>query len=128
MFQNFLLMNSIRSFIQRNAYENLIFRLLMFCLQWISHQSWPQKRENKHKTPPSLSVARKKKKFKTKALHCVFIWCMDTLNPENEKNSMSLFWEIAISNLLPYKARSTTRGKITKSSTLHFDGIQVQTI
>ena len=78
--------------------------------------------------PPSLSVARKKKKFKTKALHCVFIWCMDTLNPENKKNSMSLFWEIAILSLLPYKARSTTRGRITKGSTLHFDGIQVQTI
>ena len=42
-------------------------------------------------THPSLSTARKKKKFKTKALRHVFKWCMDTLNPENEKNSTSLF-------------------------------------
>ena len=42
-------------------------------------------------TPLSLSLAREKKSVKAKALHHVFIWCMDTLNLENEKNSMSLF-------------------------------------
>ena len=42
-------------------------------------------------TPLSLSLARKKKSFKTKALHHVVIGCMNTLNLENEKNSMSLF-------------------------------------
>ena len=69
----------------------------------------------------SLRLARKKKKRKTKALHHVFIWWMDTLNPENEKNSTSLFWKNAILNRLPYKARSRIRGKITKGSTLYFD-------
>ena len=42
-------------------------------------------------TPLSLNLAKKKKSFKTKALYHVFIWCLDTLNPENEKQSISLF-------------------------------------
>ena len=50
---------------------------------------------------------------------------MDTLNPENEKNSTSLFRENAILIFLPYKARSRMRDKITKGSTLDFDRIQV---
>ena len=44
-----------------------------------------------------------------------------------KKNSTSLFRENAILSLLPYKARSTTRGEITKGSTLHFDEAQVVT-
>ena len=50
---------------------------------------------------------------------------MDTLNPENEKNSTSLFLENAILIFLPYKARSRKRGKITEGNTLGFDRIQV---
>ena len=50
---------------------------------------------------------------------------MDTLNPENEKNSMSLFWKNVVLSVLPYKAMPRRRGKITKGSTLYFDGIQV---
>ena len=65
-------------------------------------------------SPPSLSVARNKKKYKTKALHSVFIRCMDTLNPENEKYSTSLFWENEILLFLPYKARLGTRGILLK--------------
>ena len=72
-------------------------------------------------TPPSSSLTRKKKSYKTKALHHVFIWCMDTLNPENEKNSMSLFWKNAIFSVLPYQTIQRRRGKITKGSTLYFD-------
>ena len=52
---------------------------------------------------PSLSTARKKKICKTKALHHVFIQCLDTLNPENEKILTSQFWEIAILRFLPYE-------------------------
>ena len=50
---------------------------------------------------------------------------MDTLNPENEKDSMSLFWTNAILSVLPYKAMLRRRGKITKGSNLYFDGIQL---
>ena len=39
---------------------------------------------------------------------------MDTLNPENEKNSTSLFWKNAILSFLPYKARLRTRDKLLK--------------
>ena len=67
-----------------------------------------------YKAPPSLSIARKKKSYKTKALHHVFIWCMDILNPENEKYSTSLFWENEILLFLPYKARLGTRGILLK--------------
>ena len=62
---------------------------------------------------PSLSTARKKKMCKTKAHHHVFIQCLDTLNPENEKILTSPFWENPILSVLPYKARFTTWGKIT---------------
>ena len=76
-------------------------------------------------SPPSSSLARKKKSCKTKALHHVFTWCKDTLIPENEENSMSLFWKNAILSFLPYKASSRVKDKITKGSTLYIEGIQV---
>ena len=53
---------------------------------------------------------------------------MDTLNPENEKNSTSLFWENTILFSLPYEASSRPKGKITKGSTLDFSETQVLTI
>ena len=78
----------------------------------------PEKQLRKHTikislmTHPSLGIAQRKKSFKTKALHYLFVPCLDILHTKNQNFPMSLFWEIKILRFLPYKANPGLRVKL----------------
>ena len=71
-------------------YANILISKYLQVLKSESKKNKPVLGHNTIYTP-ILKPSQKEKNFRTKALHHVFIWHMDTLNSENEKDSMSLF-------------------------------------